>query len=378
MIGRLLPLKQSLKHVAFGAYAAAQSALRGPQPPLSEISSFLLLQYPAALGAALHATPVLPALRAAVPNAEITVCASGFALDVLRYNLAIDRLVETPNPTRQFGPAVRAIRNALPARRPFATITTTANERSTIPLAASLAGATSFVGFTLLPELYRARIVYDKTQSQIANNLRIIAALGHQPSAPFEPQASSSADDLAYALTLLQRFDDPLRPFAVLVTQTSVTQRKGWRPERFAAVADHLIQQHGMNLLLLGAPSERPAVQALTDRIGPRSRNIAGETTLPQLAALLSLGSVGVTLDTGILHIGRAVGLPMAVIAPAWSPPVEWLPLDNPRYVILKNLDMSTSPPDYIIDEVSVDEVNAALDQLLGSYPAKELCYHQG
>jgi ADP-heptose:LPS heptosyltransferase len=374
MVGCRLPLKQSLKHVAFGAYAAAQSARRGRQPPLAEISSFLLLQYPSALGAALHATPVLPALRAAVPNAQITVCASGFALEVLGHNPAIDRLVETPNPVKQFGPAVRAIGNALPGRRPFATITTTANERSTVALAASLAGATSFVGFTLLPELYRAPLAYDKVQSQIANNLRVIAALGHPPSAPFEPQIFFSETDLAHARSLIKRFDDPSRPLAVLVTQTSPTQRKSWRPERFSAVAEHLIQRHGMNILLLGAPSERPAVQALTDRIGERARNVAGETSLTQLAALLSLCSAGVTLDTGILHIGRAVALPMAVIAPAWSPPVEWLPLDNPRYAIFKNLDLPTCPPDYIIDEVSVDEVIGGLDRLVTAYPPKAPC----
>ena len=374
MAGRRLPLKQSLKHVVFGTYAAAQSALRGKQPPLSETSSFLLLQYPSALGAAVHATPLIPALRTAVPNADITVCASGFALEILRHNPAIDRLIETPNPLKQFGPAGRALRAALPAGKAFATITTTANERTALALAASLAGATSFVGFTLLPELYRAPLTYDKLQSQIANNLRIVAALGHEPSAHFEPQVFFSAADLAYARTLVQRFEQPGRPIAVLVTQTSPTQLKGWRPERFAAVAEHMIRSHGMNVLLLGSKSERGAVQELTERIGARARNIAGETTLTQLAALLSLCSTGVTLDTGILHIGRAVALPMAVIAPAWSPPVEWLPLDNPRYVILKNLDMPTCPPGYIIDEVSIDETISAVDHLLATYPAKPGC----
>ena len=178
-----------------------------------------------------------------------------------------------------------------------------------------------------------------------------------------------AADDLEYVRELLRRFDKPKRPLAVLVTQTSVTQRKGWRAERFVEVARVLRDRHGMNLVLVGAGSEREGVARLAEQIGGEARSVAGETSLPQLAALLSLCRVGVTLDTGTMHIGRAVGLPMVIIAPAWSPPVEWLPLDDPRFVILKNREMSSTnvPADYVIDEVSVDEVVAGLERLLAS-----------
>ena len=122
-----------------------------------------------------------------------------------------------------------------------------------------------------------------------------------------------------------------------------------------------------MNLLLVGAGSERESVAQLAQQIGAGVQSVAGETSLPQLAALLSLCRVGVTLDTGTMHLGRAVGLKMVVIAPAWSPPLEWLPLNDPRFIILKNRDMlpQQMPADYIIDEVSVGEVLAALETLL-------------
>jgi len=360
-----LPLNQYLRHLAFSALGAAKGSRRPAPPPLNARRSFFLLQYSPALGTAVHATPLIPALRAAVPAAEIVVCASGFDFEILRNNPGVDRLVSTPDPTRQFWPAVRAIRAALPLAGPFATLASTSNPRIPVALAAALAGARNFVGFTLAPELARAPVVFDDSLSQIANNLRLIAALGHPPSAHFEPQVFFSEEDLAYARTLIARFDDPTRPLAVLVTQTSPTQRKSWRPERFAAVARTLIAQHDANILLVGAAAERPMVEEHAQRIGNRARNLAGETSIPQLAALLSLCTVGLTVDTGILHVGRAVGLSMVVVAPAWSPPHEWLPLDNPRYIVLKNLDLPKATPDYIIDEVSVDEVIEALDRLL-------------
>jgi hypothetical protein len=63
--------------------------------------------------------------------------------------------------------------------------------------------------------------------------------------------------------------------------------------------------------------------------------------------------------------------LPMVIIAPAWSPAVEWLPLNNPRARILKNADLPSAPIGYIIDEVSVSEVQQNLRDLLQLYPPR-------
>jgi ADP-heptose:LPS heptosyltransferase len=122
-------------------------------------------------------------------------------------------------------------------------------------------------------------------------------------------------------------------------------------------------------VLFVGTAAESAAIDELRGGLTFRTTNVAGKTTLRQLAAIMSLCNVGLTLDTGPMHIGRAVGLPMVIIAPAWSPPVEWLPLGNEMFRILKNADMPSAPADYIIDEVSVAEVTSALDELLTRYP---------
>jgi ADP-heptose:LPS heptosyltransferase len=156
---------------------------------------------------------------------------------------------------------------------------------------------------------------------------------------------------------------------AAFVTQTSVTQRKSWRKERFQAAAEFLIERYGAHIVFVGTESEAAAIDELRAGIAHRTGSFAGKTNLLQMAALLSLCDVGLTLDTGTLHVGRTVGLPMAIIAPAWSPPLEWLPLNNSRYRILKNTEMEVCPPDYIIDEISVDEVTGALKELLEQFP---------
>jgi len=334
--------------------------------PLAEIRNFLIFQHSTALGTAIHATPLIPALRAAVPACRIAVVASGFGIDVFRNNPDVDQLVETPSPLKHLRGSIRALRLQHPFHgMEYVTLTPTGNERTKIAAQSLLSGFSERVGFTVVPQFYRAPLAFDFTRSQIANNLRIVEALGHSVRA-YEPQIFFAAEDKDKAYEILAaagvRADQPV---AILTTQTSVTQRKGWREDRFRAVAKFLVERYDAHIVFIGTASEAAAIDQLRSELSYPTSNVAGTTTLPLLAALMSLAAVGVTLDTGPMHIGRAVGLPMVIIAPAWSPPIEWLPVGDPRFRILKNADVPAAPADYVIDEVSVDDVCSALADLL-------------
>jgi ADP-heptose:LPS heptosyltransferase len=334
--------------------------------PLRQIKNFLLLQYPQALGTVIHATPLIPALRHAVPDCGIAVASSGFATEVFRNNPGVDHLFTTPTPFENLKAAVHSLRRQNPFTGvPYAVITSTGNERTRVAAQAILSSSPLRVGFTLAPQLYRAPLSFDRSSSQIANNLRIIEALGYSPR-HFEPQVFFSEKDLAYAQQILADAGvQPGQSVAAFITQTSVTQRKSWRSERFRTAATFLSERYGAHILFIGTAAESPAIDELRAPLPFPTTNVAGKTKLPQLAALLSLCRIGLSLDTGPMHIGRAVGLPMVIIAPAWSPPIEWLPVGDPRFRILKNADLPSAPPDYIIDEVSIDDAKSALTSLL-------------
>ncbi len=352
------------------------------QPDLADIRNFLLLQHPLALGTAIHATPLIAAIHAAIPDARVSAAASGFALEVLRGNPGIETLVSTPSPLRELLPAANALRRAKPfGREPYAVLLTTGNERSRVILSALLSGSPIRVGFTLVPELAAAQLHFDPRLSQIANNLRILEALGHgaalldqlqsNPSL-IEPQVFPSPDDIATAHQLLREQGiDEAKPIAVFITQTSPTQRKSWREDRCRAVAETLHRTHNMQIVFAGTAAESPAIEALRFGLSFPTASVAGQTRLLELAAILGLADIALTLDTGPMHLARAMRLPMVIIAPAWSPAVEWLPLNNPRARILKNADLPTAPADYIIDEVTVPEVEQNLNELLQLYPPR-------
>jgi ADP-heptose:LPS heptosyltransferase len=368
-----LSLKRFIKGTGFSAIAAVErgfGAGRSGERELSSFRNFLLLQHARALGTVVHATPLIPALREAMPNCRIVVAASGFAVEVLRNNPGIERLIETPSPLSDWRGAARVLRRENPFRGgDFVLLTPVGNDRTKIALQTLFVGAGARVGFTQVPALYRAAFEFDYGKSQIENNLAILPALGH-PVRHFEPQMFFTATDVEWAKrALVESGAQAGQMVAAFVTQTSVTQRKSWRKERFQAAAKFLIERYGAHIVFLGTESEAAAIDDLRGGIVGATSSFAGKTNLLQMAALLSLCDVGLTLDTGTLHVGRTVGLPMVIIAPAWSPPLEWLPLNNPRYRILKNAEMEVCPPDYVIDEVSVDEVTGALDELLQEFP---------
>jgi ADP-heptose:LPS heptosyltransferase len=355
------------KSATFSVVAAAERLARpASRRPLDGITDFLLLQHPTALGTAVHATPMVPALRAAMPECRIAVAASGLALEVFRNNPGVDWLIETPSPLVDLRGAIGSWRRQNPfGKRPFIALTTLGNGRTRMGLAALASGAMARVGYTEVPEIYRTVLQADASRSMIDNNLRIIEALGF-PFRHFEPETFFATSDLEWARRALAEGGVRTGQMVVVfVTQTSVTQRKSWRPERFQAAARHLMERYDAHIVFVGTALEAQAIKSLRAGLGSGTSSVAGRTSLLQLSALLSLCRVGLTLDTGTMHLGRTVGLPMAILAPAWSPPIEWLPVGDPRYRILKNADMKVCPPDYVIDEVSVEEVTAALDDLI-------------
>ncbi len=362
----------AVKSVGLSLVAAVERAIRRGKhaQDLRTIKNFLILQHGKALGTVVHTTPLMAALREASPDCRIVVAASGLSREIYRRSPEVERVIETPDPTRDVKGAIRALRGRkLFDGEPFCTLAPLGNERTTVAAQALAAGSRTRVGFTVVPQLFTVPLRFDLALSQIENNLRIVAALGH-PVLPHEPRIQFTSTELEFARRLLYEAGaTDGQPIAIFITQTSVTQRKSWRPERFQSAARFLRERYRAFAVFVGTASESAAIDTLREPLDFPNANLAGKTDLTQLAALLSLGRVGLTLDTGTMHVGRAVGLPMVIVAPAWSPPREWLPVGNPRYRILKNLDMPAATPDYIIDEVSVDEVTDALEELLTRYP---------
>jgi lipopolysaccharide heptosyltransferase II len=100
-------------------------------------------------------------------------------------------------------------------------------------------------------------------------------------------------------------------------------ETKQWRSEAFAEVARHFLQK-SCAVTLIGSDRERAICDEVA-RLAPGAVNLAGETTLSELAALIRRASVCVTNDSGPMHL--AVALDRAVVSifgptdPVWAGP---------------------------------------------------------
>ena len=364
-----MPLKETALRLSARALLTVENALRS-RTVSSSPSSVLILEYILPLGCCVHLTPVYEAIKSANPSVEVTVATRGLGLSLLRHNPFIDHLIETPDPLTSTVDPARVLRSELERRKikPDCTLTGASDQRSRIALMALLAAPAWRGGFTLHPAMYQRPLAYEKNRSLIDNNLRLASLVGATADHR-EPRVFFSPSDAAAATALAFELNPKGGPLVLFVTQNSGGQRTGWHTERFAEVIRHAGETLGCAVGYVGTAADREPIEKIREHAGGIGMSLAGRTSVTQLAALLALSDAVVSLDTGTMHIGRAVGVPMAVIGPSWQRPIEWLPLGIPQARILRGPDREDIPPGYQLDEVQACDVIAALDSLFADYP---------
>ncbi len=117
------------------------------------------------------------------------------------------------------------------------------------------------------------------------------------------------------------------RPLIACHVGSNNGQSKRWPVPYWATLIDRLIQKDGLQVVLTGTPDDIPLILDITRRMHEQPLNLAGKTSLTQLAALYKRADLLVTGDSGPMHIAAAVGTPLIAIHgptdPALSGPVS-------------------------------------------------------
>ncbi|RIK46293.1 MAG: hypothetical protein DCC58_03725 [Chloroflexi bacterium] len=153
--------------------------------------------------------------------------------------------------------------------------------------------------------------------------------------------------------------------------------RKRWDPTRWIEVARALVAQ-GFAVFLTGNAEEAPIAERIADSVGANTTSIAGKLTLRESAELICGARLFVGPDTGLAHIAAAAGIPtVAIFGPTnpnryrplgsavriCAPPASWELTDRD---LRRHTDV---PSECDIMHVHVDEVLAAVADLLGEHP---------
>lgn len=259
--------------------------------------------------------PALEALRAAYPDAEITLLGQPLHAELFAGRPApFDRVLVVPH-YPGVHPAEGPPAPTAEVARFFAAMRAThfdlalqlhGGGHHSNPFVRGL-GARVTAGFRApgAPSLDRwVRYVY--FQPEVLRYLEVVGLVGARP-VTVEPRITVVEEDLRRAERLLHDVgaDVPL----VAVDPAAGDPRRRWPPDRFSAVADALAAD-GARIVLVGAPADAAVCDEVRSRMHRRdaARSLAGRTGLSALLGVLARADLLVANDTGPLHLAAAVG----------------------------------------------------------------------
>ncbi len=127
-------------------------------------------------------------------------------------------------------------------------------------------------------------------------------------------------------------------PFA-LISPSTLWETKHWRADGFAEVA-RALSAEGLAVVLVGGPGDRELSRRVQAAC-PQARDLTGQTSLGELAALVRRARICVSNDSGVAHLAVAAGVPLAAIYGPTNP-VTVGPYRRPEAVV--RLDLPCSP----------------------------------
>ena len=152
--------------------------------------------------------------------------------------------------------------------------------------------------------------------------LHLVSQLGANP-APVPPFLQMNVGEAAAARARLPFPQGP--PLFALNAGAEYGPAKRWPADRFIEAATQLHRTTRCYWVVLGGHGDKQLAQEitsqLTNRIGAEQvANVAGETSLRELCALLKAAAILLTNDTGPMHVAAALGTPVIVPFGSTSP----------------------------------------------------------
>ncbi|HEY0730748.1 MAG TPA: lipopolysaccharide heptosyltransferase II [Pyrinomonadaceae bacterium] len=273
------------------------------------------------VGDSVMTVPALRALRRVLPEAEITLVVRPSAKGIFADVDFIDQLLIYDR--RSAFSIIPQVSEWRKRHFDFAFLFQNAFEAALIPF---LAGVPLRLGYAT--ESRQALLTHPlalpdwrSTRHEVFYYLYLVTALEQLLFAKSEiceqvPDASLQISDArkAEAENLLRAYGVREGEPVVALCPGSINSRaKRWPVERFAALADRLIDSR-RQVLLIGSADEADVTREVTNRMQQKPVVLTGKTSLDQITAVLSIVDLVVTNDTGPAHIAAALGRPTLVI----------------------------------------------------------------
>jgi heptosyltransferase I len=332
----------------------------------------ILLIKLSSLGDVIHALPTLEALRTLYPRGHITWLVEDTYAPVVAGHPALDEVWPVPRPRQGNGRFLKNLQEMLLVARRL--------RHDPFDLVIDLQGLLKSALWVALARSVR-KVGYERTRefSYLALTERL---------APFDPEAHAVRRYLNVArhlgaretpprfrlgLRLPENLDHLLspengRPLTILHPGAR-WPTKLWPGAYWAHLADWLSRDQGFQVVITGSPGECALAGDIAARAAAPLLNLAGRTSLAELAALLQQARLAVTTDTGPMHLACALKTPVAAL---FGPTAPWRtgPFGEGHEVVRLALPCSPCyrrhcPEPRCLTELSLASVQEAVEKIL-------------
>lgn len=107
---------------------------------------------------------------------------------------------------------------------------------------------------------------------------------------------------------------EPGRRLVAVNPGASFGPAKRWLTDRYALLADRLIGEENVEVLILGSPDELIIAREIQDQMEQRPRILTGRTTLSALIGIISRCELFITNDSGPMHLSAALNVPQIAL----------------------------------------------------------------
>jgi len=287
-----------------------------------------------ALGDVLMCTPAMRALREAVPGRSLALLTSPSGAAALPFMPEVDEAIVHAAPWMKTelpagAAALTALASELAARRFDAAVLFTTYTQSALPAAMLcwLAGIPLRLAhcrenpYHLLSDWVEdpepRRMVRHEVQRQL--ELVVRAGVPRRAGAPPLSFALRAADLAAVRLRLLRLGMDADRPWLLLHPGAGAASRR-YPAGHWARALGLLVRRTGLPAVLAGGALDAALVEEIRAGCGVPTHSLAGQLSLGELGAALSLAAVALTNNSGPAHVAAAVGTPVVVLYALTNP----------------------------------------------------------
>jgi heptosyltransferase-2/heptosyltransferase-3 len=183
----------------------------------------------------------------------------------------------------------------------------------------------------------------------------------------------TAVDDEIFAARWLKERN--VQPHFCVILPGAGAAVKLWTAEGFSIVADALVERHGLDVVIAGAMPERQLVEDIRNRMRWPAATMVG-LTVGQVAAVLRQSSLAIGLDSGIMHLAVALGVPSVhlygpvdhIAFGPWGEPSQHLVVTSGYWCVPCNrldYDVADLPNHPCVRLIDPEKVLAAAEQVL-------------